>query len=71
MLARASGAGHIFSNQGWGAIMRLVSEKCKSELKSLVGPTIPVVRVVWAAHVTTVVPPIQARKILKRTGNAA
>jgi transcriptional regulator with XRE-family HTH domain len=47
------------------------SEKNRFDLESLVGPTRRDVRVRWAAEITAIIPPRQARRIILRRGEAA
>jgi hypothetical protein len=41
------------------------------DLESLAGPTIEDAAIVWAAHVTAIIPPWQARRMIRRAGEAA
>jgi transcriptional regulator with XRE-family HTH domain len=41
------------------------------DLESLNGPTMEDQRVIWAAEITAIIPPKQARRIIKRRGEAA
>lgn len=47
------------------------SEKGLFDLQSIVGQTLEDVRIKWAAHITAIIPPIQAQKIIRRGVKAA
>jgi len=44
------------------------SEPGRYDLESLAGPTRHDARLRWAAHITAIIPPFQARRILVRGG---
>lgn len=41
------------------------------DLQSILGPTLEDVEIRWAAHITAIIPPIQAQKIIRRWSEAA
>ncbi len=47
------------------------SERGLYDLESINGPTLTDRRIVWAAHITAIIPPFQARRIIVRGGSAA
>lgn len=47
------------------------SEKGLFDLESVVGPTLEDVQIKWAAHITAIVPPVHAQKIIRRWSSAA
>lgn len=47
------------------------SEKGVYDLESLSGPTLRDVRIIWAAHITAIIPPFQARRVIVRSGTRA
>lgn len=68
--------GHVVvleTEDGRVLVKRLLrgSEKGVWDLESLSGPTLPDVRIRWAAHITAIIPPHQARKILLGGAEAA
>lgn len=47
------------------------SSKGLFDLESILGPTLEDVQLKWAAHITAIIPPIQAQKIIRRWDAAA
>lgn len=47
------------------------SEKGRFDLESILGPTLEDVEIRWAAHITAIIPPIQAQKIIRRWAEVA
>ncbi|MEH0194541.1 peptidase S24 [Caulobacter sp. CCNWLY153] len=47
------------------------TDKGLFDLESVVGPTLEDVKIRWAAHITAIIPPIHAQKIIRRWAHAA
>lgn len=68
--------GHVVvveTEDGRVLVKRLLrgSEKGLYDLESLSGPTLRDIKIRWAAHITFIIPPFQARRLAKRAGEAA
>jgi SOS-response transcriptional repressor LexA len=68
--------GHVVvleTEDGRVLVKRLLKGDSKGvyDLESLSGPTMPNVKIKWAAHITAIIPPFMARRIAKRSGEAA
>lgn len=63
----------VATSDGRVLVKRLMrgSEKGRFDLESILGPTIEDVEIRWAAHITAIIPPIQAQKIIRRAGEVA
>lgn len=63
----------VETDDGRVLVKRLLrgSDKGLFDLESVVGPTLEDVRIRWAAHITAIIPPVHAQKIIRRWAHAA
>lgn len=63
----------VETEDGQVLVKRLLrgAEKGVFDLQSVVGPTLENVKLRWAAHITAIIPPVHAQKVIRRWVNAA